>query len=190
MTQLFSRLLTDLTPSQIGGIVGGVIGGIVVIVAVVLLVVFKDKIFGKKKPERSESIREAQKEAPKIEKETAKAEKAEVEPKKEPEHQVPEKHVPTKEEIAKEEKKTVEEKKADAEKAIHILFGGKDNILSIVQRGSRVTVNVKTTQGLKAEDFDKVGLTGAMLMSDKIVFFAGADAPALAANLKKEIGLE
>ena len=86
--------------------------------------------------------------------------------------------------------KTQEQKEAETQNAIAVLFGGKENVTSIEARGSRVTISVKDTSLIHSEDFEKAGIKGAVIMSDRIMFVVGNNAEEFAENLKKEIGLE
>lgn len=86
--------------------------------------------------------------------------------------------------------KTEEEKEAETQNAIAVLFGGKENVTSIEARGSRVTISVKDTSLIHSEDFEKAGIKGAVIMSDRIVFVVGNNAEEFAENLRKEVGLE
>ena len=88
-----------------------------------------------------------------------------------------------------EAKKTAVQKEEETENAIAVLFGGKSNIVAVTARGSRVTVAVKDTSLLRSQDFDRAGLKGAMIMSDRIVFLVGSNAEEFASNLKRKVGI-
>lgn len=86
--------------------------------------------------------------------------------------------------------KSAEQIEAETENAIAVLFGGKDNIVKVFYRGSRVTVQVKDTSVIRSEDFDRADLSGALIMSDRIVFPVGENAAEFCGNLKKKIGID
>lgn len=88
-----------------------------------------------------------------------------------------------------EAQKTPEQREAETENAIAVLFGGRENIIALEARGSRVTIQVKDTTLIRSADFDRAGLKGAMIMSDRIVFPVGANAAEFAENLRAKIGL-
>ena len=52
-------------------------------------------------------------------------------------------------------------------------FGGKDNILSISQKGSRVSVSVKDIQLVDHDEINKE-LSSVMFMNNKVVFVIGS----------------
>lgn len=87
---------------------------------------------------------------------------------------------------AKEEQKQSEvyvEKTSEVAK----LFGGKENIISIEIRGSRVVVNCHSTKDIKPQELDKEGLKGSIIMGNKVFFAVGSKAEEFASELKKKI---
>lgn len=67
------------------------------------------------------------------------------------------------------------------------IFGGKENIISIEIRGSRVVVNVKTTNGIDPKKLDEEGLKGSIIMGQKVMFPVGSQAEEFAKDLKNKI---
>lgn len=67
------------------------------------------------------------------------------------------------------------------------IFGGKENIISIEIRGSRVVVNVKTTNGINPKKLDEEGLKGSIIMGQKVMFPVGSQAEEFAKDLKNKI---
>ncbi len=67
------------------------------------------------------------------------------------------------------------------------IFGGKENIISIEIRGSRVVVNVKTTNGIDSKKLDEEGLKGSIIMGQKVMFPVGSQAEEFAKDLKNKI---
>lgn len=67
------------------------------------------------------------------------------------------------------------------------IFGGKENIISIEIRGSRVVVNVKTTNGIDPKKLDAEGLKGSIIMGQKVMFPVGSQAEEFAKDLKNKI---
>lgn len=67
------------------------------------------------------------------------------------------------------------------------IFGGKENIISIEIRGSRVVVNVKTTSGIDPKKLDEEGLKGSIIMGQKVMFPVGSQAEEFAKDLKNKI---
>lgn len=67
------------------------------------------------------------------------------------------------------------------------IFGGKENIISIEIRGSRVVVNVKTTKGIDPKKLDEEGLKGSIIMGQKVMFPVGSQAEEFAKDLKNKI---
>lgn len=67
------------------------------------------------------------------------------------------------------------------------IFGGKENIISIEIRGSRVVVNVKTTNGIDPNKLDEEGLKGSIIMGQKVMFPVGSQAEEFAKDLKNKI---
>lgn len=67
------------------------------------------------------------------------------------------------------------------------IFGGKENIISIEIRGSRVVVNVKTTNGIDPKKLDEEGLKGSIIMGQKVMFAVGSQAEEFAKDLKNKI---
>lgn len=67
------------------------------------------------------------------------------------------------------------------------IFGGKENIISIEIRGSRVVVNVKTTNGIDPKKLDQEGLKGSIIMGQKVMFPVGSQAEEFAKDLKNKI---
>lgn len=67
------------------------------------------------------------------------------------------------------------------------IFGGKENIISIEIRGSRVVVNVKTTNGIDPKKLDEEGLKGSIIMGQKVMFPVGSQAEEFAKALKNKI---
>lgn len=67
------------------------------------------------------------------------------------------------------------------------IFGGKENIISIEIRGSRVVVNVKTTNGIDPKKLDEEGLKGSIIMGQKVMFPVGSQAEDFAKDLKNKI---
>lgn len=141
--------------------------------------------------EETEEVASAEEETPE-----EKAEETEAEPEKEPEaEEAPAEETPI-ERHTPEEKRKIEASKSaeqieeETENAIAVLFGGKDNIVKVFYRGSRVTVQVKDTSVIRSEDFDRADLSGALIMSDRIVFPVGENAAEFCSNLKKKIGID
>lgn len=66
-------------------------------------------------------------------------------------------------------------------------FGGRDNILGIATKGSRVEVEVKSSEGIKADELEKEGLHGAIVMSDKVVFPVGVKADEFARMIEDRL---
>ena len=64
---------------------------------------------------------------------------------------------------------------------------GKENIISIEIRGSRVVVNVKTTNGIDSKKLDEEGLKGSIIMGQKVMFPVGSQAEEFAKDLKNKI---
>lgn len=120
-----------------------------------------------------------------------KAEEPETEAEKEPETaEAPIEHHTPEEKRKIEASKSAEQIEEETENAIAVLFGGKDNIVKVFYRGSRVTVQVKDTSVIRSEDFDRADLSGALIMSDRIVFPVGENAAEFCSNLKKKIGID
>lgn len=67
------------------------------------------------------------------------------------------------------------------------IFGGKENIISIEIRGSRVVVNVKTTNRIDPKKLDEEGLKGSIIMGQKVMFPVGSQAEEFAKDLKNKI---
>lgn len=67
------------------------------------------------------------------------------------------------------------------------IFGGKENIISIEIRGSRVVVNVKTTNEIDPKKLDEEGLKGSIIMGQKVMFPVGSQAEEFAKDLKNKI---
>lgn len=67
------------------------------------------------------------------------------------------------------------------------IFGGRDNIVSLEIKGSRVIVNVKSTSGIEPSKLDSEGLNGSIIMGDKVIFPVGSKAEEFAENLRKKI---
>lgn len=67
------------------------------------------------------------------------------------------------------------------------IFGGKENIISIEIRGSRVVVNVKTTNGIDPKKLDEEELKGSIIMGQKVMFPVGSQAEEFAKDLKNKI---
>lgn len=84
----------------------------------------------------------------------------------------------------------VEKKIDNATSEVAESFGGKENILSISHVGSRVTVNVKSSENISTSKLDSLGLKGAIVMGNKVVFPLGANAQQFYLDLKKKIGID
>ncbi len=65
-------------------------------------------------------------------------------------------------------------------------FGGKDNILSISQKGSRVSVNVKDIHLVNQDEINKE-LSSVMFMNNKVVFVIGSKSEEFSKLLKENI---
>lgn len=89
----------------------------------------------------------------------------------------------------KEAKEEERQSEAYVEKtsAVAALFGGKDNIVSIEIRGSRVVVNCHSTAMISPQELDKENLKGSIIMGSKVIFPVGSKAEEFAAELKKKI---
>lgn len=136
--------------------------------------------------EETEEVASAEEETPE-----EKAEETEAEIEKEPEaEETPIEHHTPEEKRKIEASKSAEQIEEETENAIAVLFGGKDNIVKVFYRGSRVTVQVKDTSVIRSEDFDRADLSGALIMSDRIVFPVGENAAEFCNNLKKKIGID
>lgn len=88
----------------------------------------------------------------------------------------------------KKQEAVVEKKIEKATDELSDEFGGKDNIVSIAQMGSRVTVTLKSTAGITAQSLDAKGLKGALIMSNKVVFPVGPKAKEFADMLIEKTG--
>lgn len=136
---------------------------------------------------------ETEEEVASAEEETSeeKGEEPESEIEKDPEaEEAPIEHHTPEEKRKIEASKSAEQIEEETENAIAVLFGGKDNIVKVFYRGSRVTVQVKDTSVIRSEDFDRADLSGALIMSDRIVFPVGENAAEFCNNLKKKIGID
>lgn len=94
--------------------------------------------------------------------------------------------------LRRNQKKASEERKeseayVQKSSVVATLFGGKANIVSIEIRGSRVSVNVKTTEGIEPEKLDQNGLKGSIIMGSKVIFPVGSKAEEFAKELQKKI---
>lgn len=67
------------------------------------------------------------------------------------------------------------------------IFGGKDNIVSLEIKGSRVIVNVKSTKDIDPKKLDEEGLKGSVIMGQKVIFPVGSKADEFALSLKQKI---
>lgn len=79
----------------------------------------------------------------------------------------------------KKKKKQNAEKKIDSEikevtSSLKDKFGGKDNILEISSKGSRVTVVLKDISLINKDEINKT-FDNVMFMSNKVVFLIGSD---------------
>lgn len=93
----------------------------------------------------------------------------------------------SKEKIENREEKKESEVYVQKTSQVAQIFGGKENIISIEIRGSRVVVNVKTTNGIDPKKLDEEGLKGSIIMGQKVMFPVGSQAEEFAKDLKNKI---
>lgn len=93
----------------------------------------------------------------------------------------------SKEKIKNREEKKESEVYVQKTSQVAQIFGGKENIISIEIRGSRVVVNVKTTNGIDPKKLDEEGLKGSIIMGQKVMFPVGSQAEEFAKDLKNKI---
>lgn len=93
----------------------------------------------------------------------------------------------SKEKIKNREEKKESEVYVQKTSQVAQIFGGKENIISIEIRGSRVVVNVKTTNGINPKKLDEEGLKGSIIMGQKVMFPVGSQAEEFAKDLKNKI---
>lgn len=94
----------------------------------------------------------------------------------------------------KKKKKENAEKKIDNEikevtSSLKDKFGGKDNIIEISSKGSRVTVIVKDISLINKEEINKT-FDNVMFMSNKIVFLIGSDSEKFKQLLEDNVSKE
>lgn len=94
----------------------------------------------------------------------------------------------------KKKKKENTEKKIDNEikevtSSLKDKFGGKDNIIEISSKGSRVTVIVKDISLINKEEINKT-FDNVMFMSNKIVFLIGSDSEKFKQLLEDNVSKE
>lgn len=94
----------------------------------------------------------------------------------------------------KKKKKENVEKKIDNEikevtSSLKDKFGGKDNIIEISSKGSRVTVIVKDISLINKEEINKT-FDNVMFMSNKIVFLIGSDSEKFKQLLEDNVSKE
>lgn len=94
----------------------------------------------------------------------------------------------------KKKKKQNAEKKIDSEikevaSSLKDKFGGKDNILEISSKGSRVTVLLKDISLINKDEINKT-FDNVMFMSNKVVFLIGSDSEKFKQLLEDNISKE
>lgn len=94
----------------------------------------------------------------------------------------------------KKKKKENAEKKIDSEikevtSSLKDKFGGKDNILEISSKGSRVTVLLKDISLINKDEINKT-FDNVMFMSNKVVFLIGSDSEKFKQLLEDNISKE
>lgn len=87
----------------------------------------------------------------------------------------------------KKNEQIVEEKVKTSAKTIADKFGGRDNILEIVQRGSRVVVTVKDPLLVHQKEIQEV-VESVMFMSNKIVLVIGTKSEQFKDLLEDSVG--
>lgn len=70
---------------------------------------------------------------------------------------------------------------------ISLYFKGKENIKDVKQQGSRVVVEVVSTEGIQPSKLDEIGLKGAIIMDGKVVFAVGSNSQMFYEDLKKKL---
>ena len=81
----------------------------------------------------------------------------------------------------------IEEKVKTSAKSIADKFGGRENILEIVQRGSRVVVTVKEPLLVHQKEIQEV-VESVMFMSNKIVLVIGTKSEQFKERLEQSVG--
>ena len=81
----------------------------------------------------------------------------------------------------------IEEKVKTSAKELSDKFGGRENIVEIVQKGSRVIVTVKDPVAVDKDEISR-SLDSVMFMSNKIVFVIGTKSEQFKALLEENVG--
>lgn len=90
----------------------------------------------------------------------------------------------------KELKKIENIQKVDkATSEVSLYFKGKENIKDIKLQGSRVIVEVISTDGIIPAKLDEIGLKGAIIMDGKVVFAVGSNSQIFYEELKKKLDI-
>ena len=85
------------------------------------------------------------------------------------------------------EDQKIEEKVKTSAKELSDKFGGRENIVEIVQKGSRVIVTVKDPVAVDKDEISR-SLDSVMFMSNKIVFVIGTKSEQFKALLEENVG--
>lgn len=85
------------------------------------------------------------------------------------------------------EDQKIEEKVKASAKELSDKFGGRENIVEIVQKGSRVIVTVKDPVAVDKDEISR-SLDSVMFMSNKIVFVIGTKSEQFKALLEENVG--
>lgn len=85
------------------------------------------------------------------------------------------------------EDQKIEEKVKTSAKELSDKFGGRENIVEIVQKGSRVIVTVKDPVSVDKDEISR-SLDSVMFMSNKIVFVIGTKSEQFKALLEENVG--
>lgn len=85
------------------------------------------------------------------------------------------------------EDQKIEEKVKTSAKELSDKFGGRENIVEIVQKGSRVIVTVKDPVAVDKNEISR-SLDSVMFMSNKIVFVIGTKSEQFKALLEENVG--